>query len=78
VQDETELIGAGAAAGGAVGGELGLVQLDEVLGLAARAIVVEVLGRTLEGGDDVARIEAAGGGFAPGDARRGLAQLLPA
>jgi len=34
MENEPELIGAGAAARGPVRGELGLVQLDEVLGLA--------------------------------------------
>ena len=46
VQREPHLIGDRGAAGRAVGGELGLVQLDQVLGLAARAIerVVEPWG----------------------------------
>ena len=35
VQDEAELVGERALAGGPVGGELALVQLDEVFGLAA-------------------------------------------
>ena len=38
VQDEAELVGERALAGGPVGGELALVQLDEVLGLAAGAV----------------------------------------
>ena len=38
VQDEAELVGDRALAGGPVGGELALVQLDEVLGLAAGAV----------------------------------------
>src|SRR5262249_50073498 len=48
VQDEAHLIGERRAAAGAVGGELTLVHLDQVLGLAARTIegVVYVLGRT--------------------------------
>ena len=40
VQDEPHLVGSGSPAAGAVGGELGLVQLDQVLGLAAGAIKV--------------------------------------
>ena len=40
VQDEAELVGERALAGGPVGGELALVQLDEVLGLAAGAVDV--------------------------------------
>jgi hypothetical protein len=41
------------------------VQLDEVLGLAARAVdrLLEMLGRAFERGDDIARIEAPGGGL---------------
>ena len=38
VQDEAELVGDRALAGGPVGGELALVQLDEVFGLAAGAV----------------------------------------
>jgi hypothetical protein len=38
VQDEAHLIGERRAAVGAVGGELTLVRLDQVLGLAARTI----------------------------------------
>src|SRR5712671_4876388 len=38
VQDQAELVGFGIAAGGAVGSELALVQLDEVLGVSPRAI----------------------------------------
>ena len=38
VQHQADLIGQGGAATGAVGSELALVQLDQVLGLAARAI----------------------------------------
>src|SRR5260221_3208354 len=47
MENEPELIGAGAAARGPVRGELGLVQLDEVLGLAARAVdrVIGILSR---------------------------------
>ena len=46
VEDEPHLVGVGRAAGGPVTFELGLVQLDQILGLAARAIedVVDMLG----------------------------------
>jgi hypothetical protein len=59
VQDQAELVGLGIAAGGAIGCELGLVQLDEVLRFAACAIecLVEMLGTALERGDDVADVE---------------------
>jgi len=45
MEDEAYLVGDRAPAGGAVGGELHLVHLDQVLGLAADAIdvLVEVL-----------------------------------
>ena len=69
VQDEAELVGDRALAGGPVGGELALVQLDEVLGLAAGAvdIFIEMAGVSAERGDDVAGVEAARGGLQPGD-----------
>jgi hypothetical protein len=38
VQDQPHLVGERAAAAGAIGGKLGLVQFDEVLGLAASAV----------------------------------------
>ena len=38
VEDQPELVGGRALAGGAVGGELDLVLLDKVLGLAAGAV----------------------------------------
>ena len=86
MENEPELIGAWAAARGPVRGELGLVQLDEVLGLAARAVdrLVEMPGRAFERCDDIARIEALGSGFETGhDATRlgpafgGVAELGP-
>src|ERR1700757_4548792 len=40
VEDEADLVGERRAATGAIGGELGLVQLDQVLGLSASAIEV--------------------------------------
>jgi hypothetical protein len=60
VKDQTHLVGERTAAAGAIGGELSLVQLDQVLGLAAGAIdrLVDMLGRSgLETGDDEADIE---------------------
>ena len=68
VLDEAELVGDRALAGGPVGGELALVQLDQVLGLAASAIdsFVEMAGVSAERGDDVAGVEAARGRLQPG------------
>ena len=60
MQHETHLIGDGRAARRAVGGQLRLVQLDQVLGLSARAIeaVVHPFRRAvLEIGDDEADVE---------------------
>src|SRR5258707_4450474 len=56
VQDQAELVGFGIAAGGAVGSELALMQLDEVLGVSPRAIEgpVKMLCGRLEAGDDIA------------------------
>ena len=46
VKDEPHLVGGGGSAAGAVGGELGLVQLEQVLGLAAGyGLRPEVVGR---------------------------------
>ena len=69
VQDEAELVGERALAGGPVGGELALVQLDEVLGLAAGAVdtFIEMSGLATERGDDVAGGEAPRGRLQPGD-----------
>ena len=52
-----------------VGGELDLVLLDQVLGLAAGAVdaFVEMAGLAGERGDDVARVETARGGLQPVD-----------
>src|SRR5262249_16981460 len=76
VQDEAELVGLGVAAGGAIGGKLALVPLDEVLGLAAGAIdgLVEMPGAGLERGDDIADIETLGRGL---DAGHEAALLVP-
>ena len=61
VQDQPELVGERALAGDPVRGELALVQLDQVLGLAAAAVdvFVEMARLAAERGDDIAGIEAA-------------------
>ena len=58
VQDEAYLVGRRSVAGGAVRGELGLVQLDQVLGLAAGAVdlLVEVVRIAVERGDAIADV----------------------
>src|SRR3954470_6281327 len=69
VQDQPHLIGERAAAAGAIGGKLGLVQFDQILGLASGAVerLVDMLGRPgLDAGDDEADIEALCGGLDPG------------
>ena len=61
VENEANLIGERRTAAGAIGGELCLMQLDQILGLAARAIqaVVDPLGRAdIEAGDDETDVEA--------------------
>ena len=60
MQNQAHLIGSRALAGRALGGQLHLVQLDQVFGLAARAInlLVEMLGFTRQRSDDVAGIVA--------------------
>src|SRR5450759_1996486 len=61
MEHETDLVGERRTATGAIGGELRLVQLDQILSLAARAIqaVVDPLGRAdIEAGDDEADVEA--------------------
>ena len=71
MQDEAHLMAKRRAAAGAIG----LVHLDQILGLAARAVegVVDVLGRTgAEPGDDIADVEVERSGL---DARRQLACL---
>src|SRR6187401_3389383 len=55
VENEADLIGERRTAAGAIGGELCLMRLDQIIGLAARAIqaVVDPLGRTdIEARDD--------------------------
>src|SRR5450631_2506522 len=61
VENEADLIGKRRTAARAIGGELRLMQLDQILGLAARAIqaVVDPLGRAdIEAGDDESDVEA--------------------
>jgi len=68
VQDKPHLIGQRAAAAGAVGSELSLMQFDQVLCLTACAVqrLVDVFGRSgLDAGDDEADVEALRGGLDP-------------
>ena len=61
MQNEADLVGQRRAARRAIGGELSLVQLDEIFRLPARAVegVVEPFGRAeVEVGDDEADVEA--------------------
>src|ERR1035437_9038632 len=61
MEHETDLVGERRTATGAIGGELRLWQLDQILSLAARAIqaVVDPLGRAdIEASDDEADVEA--------------------
>jgi hypothetical protein len=59
MEHETDLVGERRTATGAIGGELRLMQLDQILGLAARAIQAVVLGRAdIEAGDDEADASA--------------------
>ncbi len=61
MQHEAHLVGDGGTAGCAIGSELRLVELDQVLGLATRAVeaFVNLLGRAVfERGDDEADVEA--------------------
>jgi len=70
MENEAELVGKRRTAAGAIGGELRLVQLDQIFGLAARAIqaVVDPLGRAdIEAGDDEADVEAERGRLNTGD-----------
>src|SRR6476619_8590779 len=70
VENESDLIGERRTATGAIGGKLRLMQLDQVFGLAARAIqaVVDPLGRAdIEAGDDEADVEAERGRLNTGD-----------
>src|SRR5674476_1311907 len=70
VENEADLIGERRTAARAIGGELCLVQLDQILGLAPRAIqaVVDPFGRAdIEAGDDEADVEAERGRLNTGD-----------
>ncbi|MGY4317611.1 hypothetical protein ACVWW1_006938 [Bradyrhizobium sp. JR3.5] len=70
MEDEADLVGERRAATGAIGGELGLVQLDQVLGLSASAIeaVIDPLSRAdIQAGDDVADVEPLLGCLDAGD-----------
>src|SRR5258708_8495258 len=69
VQDKPHLVGERAAAAGAVGGELRLVQFDQVLGLASGTVerLVKILCRSgLQAGDDEPDVEALRGSLDPG------------
>ena len=69
VQEEPELIGLPARAGGLVGTRPALHVLDQVLGGPARTehLLVERLAATREAGDDEARVCAHGRGLDAGD-----------
>jgi len=60
VDQQAELIGRRAGAGGTVGGQMQLVRLDQVFGLAALAVdaLVEPARRAGEVGDDEAAVAA--------------------
>src|SRR3546814_10969343 len=74
-------IGIGRAARGSVAGELGLVALDQVLGLTTRAVerVVDVPGRSCcQRGDDIADVHAQRAGLDPcNEATLALPGLCP-
>jgi hypothetical protein len=81
VQHEAELVGAGARAGGAVGGEVQAPGFDVVLGLAALAIEVLVdppRRAAGEAGDDEAGVGAPGAGLDAGDDPLATRLQLPA
>ena len=70
MQEQPELVGGGAAARSAIGGEMGFPRLDVVLGLAAGtvdAFVQCLAGPTGQAGDDEAGVAAAGAGLDAGD-----------
>ena len=74
---KADLVGERGTATGAVGSELRLVQLDQIFGLAARAIqaVVDPFRRAdVETGDDEADVEAEPGRLDPGDGAAFAAQ----
>jgi hypothetical protein len=77
VDQQPELVGGGPGAGGAVGGEVQLVRLDQVLRLPALAVdrLVKPARRAGDIGDDEAGIGALGGGLDPGDDLARLSSL---
>src|SRR5450631_2490819 len=77
MKDKSELVGLWIATRGSIRSKLGLVPLNEVLGLAASAIdvLVEMPRCTLERGDDVADVETFGCRL---DASGNAALLIPA
>ena len=78
VKDEPDLVGDRLSARCAVRGEMGLVRLNQVLGLAAGAVeglVDDTRARSREVGDDEANVEPEFGRF---DARDGPALARPA
>ena len=76
MENQTDLVGDRRSAAGSIGGELSLVHLDQVLGLAAGAVdhVIDPLGRSDgEVVDDKADVEAEGGRLDAGaSATRGV------
>src|SRR4051795_3032768 len=69
MDQEAELVGRCLAARGAVGGEVQLVRLEQVLGLAASAIDLRVkhLGQARQIGDDEATVSTLRSGLDAGD-----------
>jgi hypothetical protein len=70
MKHEPHLVGGGGPAAGSVGRKLGLVQLDQVLGLAAGAIEIGIDpfgGAGGDAGDDVADVETEPGCLDAGD-----------
>ena len=69
VDQQAELVGGRLGAGGAVGGEVQLVRLDQVFGLSPGAVdlLVERLGQARQIGDDEAAVGALGSGLDAGD-----------
>ena len=80
VDQQAELIGRRAGAGGAIGGEVQLVRLDQVFCLAARAVdvLVQPARRAGEVGDDEAAVAALRRASTRPITRRSTCQLLAA
>ena len=75
---QADLVGDGPSAGGSVGGEMGLVGLDQILGLTSgtvEALVDDARGDLLDVGDDEADVEGEPCRF---DAGNGAALARPA